>query len=227
MKNFLFDLYGTLLDIRTDESSEKFWNTIAARLGSGAAEAEDAYRDLCRRAEETLAEGGEIDLIPVFGELLRRFGRTESAEAFAAFFRRTSMIRCLPFAGVDGLLRDLKGKGARLYLCSNAQACFTNAEIDGAGLRPFFDGVLLSSEAGFKKPSPAFFRAVFSRFGLDPSDCVYIGNDLRDDVEGARGVGMRSVYIPTERSGRYQGLLADMVASNHAELRDLLLGLIR
>ena len=49
-----------------------------------------------------------------------------------------------------------KRKGCRIYLLSNAQAAFTNAEIDLMALRPYFDAIYLSSDAGICKPQPEF-----------------------------------------------------------------------
>ena len=38
------------------------------------------------------------------------------------------------------------------FLLSNAQSCFTLDELDALGLADRFDGILLSSDAGMKKP---------------------------------------------------------------------------
>ena len=224
VKVFCFDLYGTLLDIRTDEWSVSFWDRIARLLDAGDGKAvQSAYLRLCADAQAVLPPLAEIDLLTVFKNLLAEFHCTLDADAFAAEFRSLSRKKCRPFAGIRTTLRGLRARGVKLYLFSNAQACFTHAEIDRANLRKYFDGVLLSSEIGFKKPSPHFFERACAQYALCPADCVYVGNDLRDDVGGARGVGMRSVYIETEQSGRYfEPPVSDMVASDFVELRKIL-----
>lgn len=197
-KNILFDLYGTLADIRTDEESPAFWARLAA---SGAAFTREGYLARCREEAEKLPQGGEIDLLRVFSGLTGKKG--EALSAFARLFRETSLVRLRLFPFAAELLSALRAAGAHLFLFSNAQACFTREELRILGLEHCFDGILLSSEAGVKKPSPAFFEYGFRRFGLAAEACIYVGNDLMDDVGGAHGVGMRCLYLQTEQSGEY------------------------
>ena len=197
-RNVLFDLYGTLADIRTDEESPAFW----ARLAEGGATfTREQYLARCREEAENLPQGGEIDLLRVFSALTGKRGK--ALAAFARFFREASLVRLRLFPYAAELLSSLRAAGARLFLFSNAQACFTREELRVLGLDRCFDGVLLSSEAGVKKPSPAFFEYGFRLFGLAAEECVYVGNDLMDDVGGAHGVGMRCLYLQTEQSGKY------------------------
>ena len=231
MKNFLVDLYGTLIDIHTDEESPAFWAKIAGMLkGEASGETlKTAYCGLCREAKEGLSELQEFDLLSVFTRLLKQFQPRKqiTAEEFAYAFRRASVFRCRPFSGAKEILSSLKARGARVYLLSNAQACFTRAELDEAGLSELFDGILISSEVGWKKPAPQFFETAFARFGLDKNDCLYVGNDLHDDVGGAHGAGLKCAYIQTPQSGKYPNPpVPDFVATDHENLREILLSLI-
>ncbi len=202
--SFLFDLYGTLIDIQTDEESEHFWRAIADYLGTDDAPCVKArYRSLCEEAAGKLPPRGEADLLPVFSALLEAYGVFGSAAAFATYFRTASTVRLKLFPRRKTLLRGLRARGAKLYLLSNAQACFTYSELFSFGLEAYFDGILLSSEAGCKKPAREFFETALARFSLTAKNCVYVGNDLVDDVGGARAAGLRSVYIQTEQSGVY------------------------
>lgn len=233
MKNFLFDLYGTLIDIRTDEESDAFWEKIARLLcSSNAGDVRAAYSELCRREAEKLPAGGEIELLFVFEKLLAAFAGSAckylgNAPAFARAFREASMQKIRLFDGVRELIRGIHVRGGHVYLLSNAQACFTRRELEIVGLSNSFDGILLSSEAGFKKPSPKFFGAAFGKFSLAPADCLYIGNDLRDDVGGAHAAGIPCAYIETEQSRRCEDPpVPDYAASTHAELAGLLYALL-
>ena len=232
MKNFLFDLYGTLIDIRTDEESDGFWEKVARLLcAPDGAEVKRAYASLCRSAAEKLPEGGEIDLLAVFSALLGRFAGQGciflgDAAAFAHAFRDASMHKLRLFEGVEELIRGIHVRGGRAYLLSNAQACFTRRELDMTGIAHAFDGILLSSEAGFKKPSPVLFSMAFDAFSLCPEESIYVGNDLRDDVGGAHAAGLKCVYIETEQSGRYKGAPApDYFAHDRASLARILFAL--
>ena len=193
--NILFDLYGTLVDIRTDEESPAFWARLAE---GGAAFTKEQYLSRCGEEAEKLPHGGEIDLLRVFSALTGAKGKVLCD--FADYFRRASLLRLRLFPFAAQLLSALRAAGARLFLFSNAQACFTREELRALGLQNCFDGILLSSEAGVKKPSPAFFECGFRRFGIAAEESVYVGNDLVDDVGGAHGVGMRCLYLQTEQS---------------------------
>ena len=136
--------------------------------------------------------GGEIDLLTVMQKITEEFGCAYSAAEFAEKFREASIKKLRLFDGTNELLATIRRTGGKLYLLSNAQACFTRGELEKLDLADKFDGIMLSSEIGFKKPSKKFFDIAFEKFGLSPKECVYIGNDLRDDVEGARRAGSKS-----------------------------------
>ena len=228
--NFVFDLYGTLVDIWTDEGSPAVWRGLAGALRGCRRKhlwAKESYARLCR--EEHLGEGREFDLLRVFERMLMEEGKDVStAPEIAREFRENSMVRLGLFPLVKEILTGLKERGAGVYLLSNAQSCFTRYELDKLGLTPLFDDIIISSETMYKKPSGEIFKIAFEKFGISPEDSVYVGNDMRDDVLGAHGAGMRTAYIETEQSGKYPTLALpspDYVAEDHAHLRDILFSL--
>ena len=90
--------------------------------------------------------------------------------------------------------------GARLYLLSNAQACFTRPELRQLELEDAFDGIVLSSDASVRKPDPRIMRRLLEENGLSVRESVMIGNDRLTDVAVARAVGMDCLYLETETS---------------------------
>lgn len=228
--NFVFDLYGTLIDIKTDEEKEALWENVACELGEDKSAARDIlseYRALCSKYKTS--DEQEINLLGVFEDMLESHGKKKSDGArLAEKFRELSTERIRLFNGVTQMLHSLKQSGAGVYLVSNAQACFTLPELEKIGLIPFFDGIVISSDAGIKKPSPRIFALALERFGLRADECVYVGNDMRDDVQGAGSAGLKTVYIHTEQSGKYDD--ANMprptyTAENHSNLAEILLSL--
>ena len=86
--------------------------------------------------------------------------------------------------------------------------------------------ILISSDVGVKKPSPEIFKIAFETFGISEENSVYIGNDLHDDILGASGVGMKTVYIETPQSRKYEnGPKPTYTVKNHFEMKELLLSL--
>lgn len=225
--NFLFDLYGTLADIKTDEEMQSLWFGFSWLLGeSDTQKVKDEYHAICKRlSDERAHKFVEFDLLHVFEEMLNNRGADKSkAGEVAREFRLLSRQKLRLFPCVIEILKGLKERGAGVYLVSNAQACFTADELDELGLTPLFDGILISSDAGVKKPDTEIFSIAFNKFSLDACECFYIGNDLHDDVLGASGAGLKTVYIETEQSGKYPELdiVPDYKVETHEQMRDLL-----
>lgn len=232
--NFLFDLYGTLLDIKTDEGCLELWKAVAALLGDPQEDylkIKTEYQAHCNMLASIHGDQyAEINLLRVFEAMLAgRNQDTAGAPALARSFRLASREKLRPFPNVKEMLTELRENGAGVYLVSNAQACFTLDELEECGLTELFDGILISSEAGVKKPSEKIFEMAFEGFGIEREDCVYVGNDLRDDVLGAHNAGLKCVYIETEQSGTYDFDLPapDYVVSSHREMKELLLSMHR
>ena len=200
---WVFDLYGTLADIRTDEEDPALWEQIALFLSLcgrpwKAAALRRAYRKACAEAERALGDPlGEIDIVPVWMRLAEA-DRTE-AERLALQFRALSMRHLRLYPKAKELIETLRRHGRTVILLSNAQAAFTRPELRMLGLEDCFDAVFLSSECGVRKPSPAFFSRLWT-LGLRPADCVMVGNDDVCDCRGAAAAGMDSIFLRTAQS---------------------------
>lgn len=212
-KNYIFDLYGTLIDIRTNENKPYLWKKMSEIYGAfgadyTAVELKKSFRRLEQVLKSALPENGEPDLRQVFAELFQQKGVNCDAQlvkSIAITFRTLSRSKLCVYEGVHETLQTLKDRGKGVYLLSNAQTDFTRPEITMMGLEPYFDGILISSEAGYKKPAPEFFDRLFTDFGLRPEECLMVGNDEDSDIGGAIRAGMDSLYIHTEISPKMQG----------------------
>lgn len=210
-KAVFFDLYGTLIDIRTDEGSSRAWNALYEALRDAGAEYANA--DGVKRAfDEGLArvvEGHESnrwyepDYIPVYQRMLADRGVAadeQTARGMGRVFRRasTNLIRLYP--GAMAMLDRLRDAGVRTVLVSNAQSCFTRPELALLGLDDALDDVLISSEEGVRKPGAELFKHALHREGLTASQVVMVGNDAVSDIGGAASVGIGGIYFNTEIS---------------------------
>lgn len=216
--NYIFDLYGTLVDIRTDESSPLFWRRMAelyARCGAdyGPGALRDAYLRLCREETERLRalagrENPEIDLGRVFVRLYDEApGRRAAAFApkedalgdwtamIASAFRTLSMKKLRLYPGVKKTLAALRARGCGVWLLSNAQRLFTVPELELLGIRDAFDAVYLSSDFGAAKPESAFLEALLREQGLRRGDCLMVGNDPQTDLAVAQSCGVDAVLF--------------------------------
>ena len=210
-RDCIFDLYGTLVDIHTDEERPELWERLAARYREqGAAYAPEELQSAYFRTVRQM-EGGaaplrndaheahpEIQLEVVFQALYRQKGvdaGLDLAVRTGERFREYSLDYIRLYDGAEELLKALRANGQRVWLLSNAQHIFTAYELKALGIEPLFDGIYLSSDYGCKKPDRRFFDILLRERGIRPEDAVMIGNDGVCDIQGARAAGLATVYI--------------------------------
>lgn len=82
---------------------------------------------------------------------------------------------------------------------SNLPSC-----IEELGIRKFFSAIIASEAVGVEKPDPAIFRRAADELSLsvETDRILYVGNEYRADVLGARAAGLTPVLI--DRDGLYQ-----------------------
>lgn len=209
--NVIFDLYGTLVDIHTEEDKPELWEKLAleyARYGAfyTADALQRGYRQQVLFEEQKLGAGAsdtheahpEIHLEEVFRFLFAAKGvkaDDELVNRVGKKFRALSMEYIGLYEGALELLTALRENGAKVWLLSNAQRMFTEYEMETLGLTPHFDGIYLSSDYGCKKPDPGFFRVLLDGQKIETDTAIMIGNDGTCDIGGAKTVGLDTMYI--------------------------------
>ena len=128
---------------------------------------------------------------------------------------------------VPGVLRGLTAAGLRVGLISNSHRCLASFQ-SHFDLQGLISASVSSSEHGFMKPHPSIFRAALQLVDAAPDEAVMVGDDVRQDIEGAERVGMRAVLLHRGASphARAQELAARgvPVISSLDELRHLGIG---
>lgn len=206
-KAYIFDLYGTLVDIKTDEKQIIIWEKMALYFGYfGVIYEPEELQDKYLKTIEKLMEANkktkypDIEIEDVFYKLFRLKNvqpKKKAARDAAKVFRMLSTEYIKVYDGVFELLKLLRGKGKQVYLLSNAQTKFTIPELKHLGLKDYFDGIYISSDYGMCKPCEDFFGILLKTEELKKQECIMIGNDYSTDIKGANGIGMDSIYIQT------------------------------
>ncbi len=211
-KNYIFDLYGTLVDINTDEWSDSFWYKMACLFGYKGAhytpeELHEEYDKLVALEKKNILKKHPEITVPdfkcerVFKKLFEKKGvkvTKTQLMSIASTFRCCSTNRIKLYDGIEDLLNTLKAKGKRIYLLSNAQRAYTENELNLLDLTKYFDGICISSDEECSKPDSNYFKILFDRYKLDKSESIMIGNDYISDVGGAADFGIDSLYIYQE-----------------------------
>lgn len=119
------------------------------------------------------------------------------------------------FEEVPEVLTALQEKGVRMIVVSNWDDRLPIL-LDNLGLAGFFESILYSAGVGSEKPFATIFQRALTELELPAQQVVHIGDRLREDVEGARGVGMQSIHLNRHReSGDLRDLrpLVDLIPS--------------
>lgn len=113
--------------------------------------------------------------------------------------------------------------GRRLGLVTNGPSSVQRAKIDLLGVAAWVDFILVSEEVGVWKPEPAIFHAALRAGAATAQDAVMIGDSAENDILGAHGVGIRSVWISRgDAPWIGPGRAPDHVAPDLAAVRALL-----
>lgn len=102
-------------------------------------------------------------------------------------------------------LSNLAYKGYRIGVCSNLAHPYAAPVLSAL---PNLDVYAWSFRVGAVKPEPTIFEVLCSGLNCDPSEVVFIGDHLMNDIAGAKRFGMQAIlYDPVGNSSGSIALL--------------------
>jgi putative hydrolase of the HAD superfamily len=99
-----------------------------------------------------------------------------------------------PFSEVRETLEQLRARGLRLGILSNYPPHLEDT-LKRHGLHGYFDFFVVSSLVGLEKPDRAIFELAIEKAGCPKEEILYLGDDLDDDIRGARNVGLDVILV--------------------------------
>ena len=63
------------------------------------------------------------------------------------------------------------------------------------GIEPYVDVIVTSGEIGVDKPNPRIFQAALQRANVTAAEAILVGDQYKNDIQGARGVGIKPLLI--------------------------------
>ena len=223
-----FDLDGTLLPMDLDVFTRYYFKLVfdeLAPLGMTQNEIMSLFGD---GIDAMMQNNGSRTNQEAFWSRVN--ARCDRAKALAiearmnAFyrdqFRKTALV-CHYDPRPRIAVQTAKKRGFLTVLATNPvfPAVATEARMGFVGLSPRdFCHVTAYENSRYCKPNPLYYREITDLLGLDPADCVMVGNDTSDDLAAA-ALGM-PVFILTDYLIDAKG--ADLSAVPHGDLSDLI-----
>jgi 2-haloacid dehalogenase len=187
---FVFDAYGTLLDV----------HAAIARFRDEAGPDADRMSEIWRQKQLeyswtlTLA-GHYVD----FWTLTQRaldysLARVPSVPAALKPKLLEAYFQLDAFPDARAMLRTLKSKGHRTGILSNGSPDMLKAAVDAAQVGGDLDAVLSVDALKMYKPQPQVYGLVTDHFKCKPADVTFVSSN-RWDVMAATSVGFNAVWI--------------------------------
>jgi putative hydrolase of the HAD superfamily len=232
MKQALFfDLYGTLIDIKTDEHDPWVYSILSQYLSYqtikiGPEELKGAYfEEIGQHLRQSKELHPEVDVYEVFHAIMQKYGNKRYSQGSvidtAVLFRSLTIRRFGLFPSLFETLTRLRKK-YRFAIISDAQWVFAEPEMEMLGIDRFFPLRILSSRFGFKKPDERLFTIAMEKLRIKPDESVYIGDNLSKDLLGAKRAGMKFILFGQEYQGA-NDLKPDGVFGDYSVLKEMVM----
>lgn len=92
---------------------------------------------------------------------------------------------------VRAMLTELR-KEFQLLLLTNGDRQTQREKIEACACQPYFDAIVVGGEQEEEKPAPSIFYHCCDLLGVQPADCVMVGDTLETDIQGGLNAGLRA-----------------------------------
>lgn len=123
---------------------------------------------------------------------------------------------CQGFPGLRAVMASLRAEDWRLGLISNGPSPFQERNFEALGVSEAFGCIVVSGAVGVRKPDPRIFELALKRLGAGPEESVFVGDNPEADIAGARGAGLKSIWMRNRHWP--QESAADAVCDRLAEI---------
>ncbi len=224
IKAILFDLDDTLIHNPMDAFIPAYFSALTKKVAALVPpqkfieQLQASTRAMIKNNDpaRTNAEIFDADFFPKLG-----FAREQLMPVFDDFYAREYRDLCVYVQPIDAA-RDVV---ARAFERKHHVVIATNPlfprtaivqRLEWGGLDRFDYALVTDYETMHAcKPNPVYYREIVARIGVEPSECVMVGNEVANDIAPARKAGLKTFWItdagafPTDVASDWRGTLAD------------------
>ncbi|WP_427136977.1 HAD family hydrolase [Psychrobacillus psychrodurans] len=219
IKAVLFDLDGTLLN--RDESLKVFIDKQYERLFDFIGH---IPKDTYTTRFIQLDSRGYVWKDKVYRQLVEEFRLTKVTwEELLEDYVNEFKFCCVPFDNLLLMLEELKKRKLLIGMITNGYGRFQMDNLKALGIEDYFQVILVSEWEDIKKPDPHIFLRAVEKLSVLPNECVFIGDHPKNDVQGAKNVGMIGIW---KKDIHWIGAQADYVVNDLMEIPALVDGVM-
>lgn len=222
----LLDVDGTLLDFNACEA-QAFKKGFERCGYPWSEEIYRTYHEINAMVWE-IHERGEMTrdeiLVLRFKLLFEQMGITGDPAAFEEIYRGFLAEGAFLEDGAIELLERLKASPAKIYIVTNGVLETQVKRLEMSGIDRYVDGVFISEEIGWQKPTIQYFEHCFAHIpGFDREKAIIVGDSLSADIQGGINAGITTCWYNPE--GKHdRGMEIDHEVRTLAEVWDILVG---
>jgi 2-phosphoglycolate phosphatase len=183
IKAILFDLDGTLLDSAPDLVAALNW--LRNLEGLAPLDTQDMSRHVSHGANGILTAG-----MPAASEAQFAVWKSLFLDRYAAVCYRESRL----YPGISAVLNSLRAKQIPWGIVTNKMSGLTLPILKAAGLDSEIACVVCGDTLKQNKPHPAPVLYACEQLGIQPSDTLFAGDDVRD-IQAGRSAGTMTAAV--------------------------------
>jgi putative hydrolase of the HAD superfamily len=182
----IFDLWQTLVRWDQDEAN-RFYDRMAETVGVE----HGRFREVWIAGRQGRETGSIADHLR---GLLASLGVDGEIDALIAMRREWTKRSLRPRPDAVSTLVELRRRGHRLGLIS---VCSQDVpEVwDETPFAHLLDDTIFSCEVGISKPDPRIYEIACARLGVEPRECLFVGDGANDELPGAERAGMTALQL--------------------------------
>lgn len=101
-------------------------------------------------------------------------------------------------------LESLRASGMPVGVVTNGNHDQQTSKINRIGLEPLLDRIFSSELTSHAKPAPEAFTHPCKCMQVSPAQTLYVGDNYRVDVQGARNAGLLAIHLNREGTKRQE-----------------------
>lgn len=233
MKAVLFDLDGTLLPMDQEEFVKEYFGLLAKRLAPLGYESQKLMKVFWAGVGAMVKNDGSCTNEEAFWKVFTEAYGEEAVkdkpiidEFYKNEFNRVQKV-CGFAKEAKEIIGFVKEKGKLPVLATNPLFPHTATEnrMRWAGLEPeMFAAYTTYEDCHYCKPNPKYYLELLEKLGLNPEECIMVGNDFDEDIVPTEKLGMPSFLLTDCLINKNQRDISGYPQGNFEELRVYLEG---